>query len=164
MTVEPVLRATCRSRTATSRVGAHPESTARSASPSRTTRPPRVEPRNSEAVVRAWAAAFRDGVIVACAAPLGVEAGGVLPMTRVARPSADSARAAPTAYLGRVSSNAMASPEGIRPEPVRPLAGREVIQNGSAWSATRAKHARAIGDAMFAPARVVPCRTSTSYE
>src|SRR5438876_4232844 len=100
-------------RAATSRVGAQSESTARSASPSRTTRPPRVEPRNSEAVVRAWAAAFRDGVIVACAAPLGVEAGGVLPITRSARPSADSARAAPTTYLGRDSSNAMVSPAGI---------------------------------------------------
>src|SRR2546427_648343 len=77
-------------------------------------------------------AAFGDAGCGAWAAPLGVEAGGVLPMTRVARPSADSPRAAWTAYLGRVSSKAMASPEGIRPGPVRPRAGREEIGNGSA--------------------------------
>src|SRR2546428_13725727 len=101
MTVEPVLRATCRSRTATSRVGAHSESTARSASPSRTTRPPRVEPRNSEAVARAWTAAFRDGGVVAWAAPLGVEAGGGPPLTRGARPPPRFPRPARAEEFGR---------------------------------------------------------------
>src|SRR2546425_3989539 len=163
ITVDPVPRATCRSRTTASIVGGHSERAERSARSSTTANPPRDPARNSDAVVKALKEAWRTGRTAANPAPLAAIAGGVRPKISVGRPPEDSSCAVRSAYLGRISSKTIASEAGSVPGFVCLFDGRGAIGNGSAWTATRAKHASAMGDARFAAASDVAPRNSSSY-
>src|SRR5438093_3964850 len=163
MTVDPVPRATCRSRTTASTVDGHSERAERSARSSNTAKPPRDPTRNSDAVVMALKEAWRTGRTAANPAPLAAIAGAVRPKISVGRPPEDSSCAVRSAYLGRISSKTIASEAGSVPGFAGPFDGRGAIGSGSAWTATRAKHASAMGDARFAPASDASPRNSSSY-
>src|SRR5439155_21554123 len=101
---------------------------------------------------RARREACRPGRTAANHSPLEAIAEAVRPKISVARPREDTSCAVRSAYLGRISSKTIASEVGSVPGFVGLFDGRGAIGNGSAWTATRAKHASAMGDARFAPA------------
>src|SRR2546427_10006780 len=161
--VAPGRRATCRSGTTASLVDGPSERAERSAKSSTTAKPPQDLARNSDAVVRALKDAWRAGRTAANPGPRAAVAGAVRPKISVARPREDSSCAVRSAYLGRISSKTTASAVGSIPGFIGLFDGRGAIGNGSAWTATRAKHASAMGDARFAPASDASPRNSSSY-
>src|SRR5438093_779158 len=148
---------------AASIMGGHTERDKRSARSSTTAKPPRDPVRNSDAVVRALKDAWRAGRTAANPGPLAAVAGAVRPKISVARPREDSSCAVRSAYLGRISSKTIASEVARVPGFVCLFDGRGAIGTGSARTATRAKHASAMGDARFAPASDASPRNSSSY-